>query len=502
MWQRKKLGKRLALGLEELRAQRRERETALRKARREKQLISKRLLRDLPEDEASLDDDVPQFSLSEHQVLQLIHDIRHGSADKLRPLTDLRRGLRSKDVQLLFIRVEGSMRVLIGLFTCQFAKVQMEAARCLHELSHSDDPSVSKACLPATSYLLTYVSGSSAELAELCLYTLGNLIVESEEARHQLLQQGIILALASCMQSPHVTVLEATGYALAQLLQAKEAPQKIIPILLEAGLTQDIIRLLLSDLEDGFGMMIEFAWCLHYIVSSHMNNTLLISQDIVPNLVLLLAKLAGFLTCTAFPQAELVVCPLIRCMGNLLAEVDAAGNKNHIQDGRLLVALFAFIYHFQKDHVFVVREGLWTLNNMTVKDPMICSAIVHLKLVPAILQLLGHSKDVILLALTVLCNIADLGPAYCQSLKEHGVLSRVTSLLRTSDVPVTLRCLDLLITFLHYWPEVVKDSEMLSGLQSLGSCKDHPELSQRLQEIQAYCKLPIPESSAGMQPVE
>lgn len=56
------------------------------------------------------------------------------------------------------------MRVLIGLFTCQFAKIQMEAARCLHELSHSDDPAVSKACLPATSYLLTYLSGSSAEL--------------------------------------------------------------------------------------------------------------------------------------------------------------------------------------------------------------------------------------------------------------------------------------------------------------------------------------------------
>lgn len=30
-------------------------------------------------------------------------------------------------------------------------------------------------------------------------------------------------------QSPHVTVLEALGYALSQLLQAKEAPEKIIP---------------------------------------------------------------------------------------------------------------------------------------------------------------------------------------------------------------------------------------------------------------------------------
>ncbi|CAI9619831.1 unnamed protein product, partial [Staurois parvus] len=166
---------------------------------------------------------------------------------------------------------EGSMRVLIGLFTCQFAKIQMEAARCLHELSHSDDPAVSKSCLPATSYLLTYLSGSSAELTELCLYTLGNLIVESEAARHQLLLQGIIPAFAVCMQSPHMTALEATGYALSQLLQAKEAPQNIVPTVLEAGIAQDILRLLASDPEDGFGMMIEFAWCLHYIVSRYVH---------------------------------------------------------------------------------------------------------------------------------------------------------------------------------------------------------------------------------------
>lgn len=64
---------------------------------------------------------------------------------------------------------------------------------------------------------------------ELCLYTLGNLIVESEAVRRQLLPQGIVPALATCIQSPHVAVLEALGYALSQLLQAKEAPERIIP---------------------------------------------------------------------------------------------------------------------------------------------------------------------------------------------------------------------------------------------------------------------------------
>lgn len=37
-------------------------------------------------------------------------------------------------------------------------------------------------------------------LQELCLYTLGNLVVESEAVRKQLLPQGIIPVLASCIQ--------------------------------------------------------------------------------------------------------------------------------------------------------------------------------------------------------------------------------------------------------------------------------------------------------------
>lgn len=60
-------------------------------------------------------------------------------------------------------RLDGSIRTLIGLFTSNLADMQMEAARCLHELSHSSDPAVAEACLPVTSYLLTYLSGHSIE---------------------------------------------------------------------------------------------------------------------------------------------------------------------------------------------------------------------------------------------------------------------------------------------------------------------------------------------------
>lgn len=61
-------------------------------------------------------------------------------------------------------RLDGSIRTLTGLFTSSLGELQLEAARCLHELSHSSVPAVAEACLPVTSYLLTYLSGHSLEL--------------------------------------------------------------------------------------------------------------------------------------------------------------------------------------------------------------------------------------------------------------------------------------------------------------------------------------------------
>ncbi|XP_075712395.1 transmembrane and coiled-coil domain-containing protein 6 isoform X2 [Rhinoderma darwinii] len=490
MWRRRKLGKKSQPGLEDFRTQRREQETALRKARREQQLISKRLLRDLTDSDGTLEENV-HSPFSEQQVLQLVKEIHHGSAEKLKSLIALRHSLRNKDVQLMFVRAEGSMRVLIGLFTCQFANLQMEAVRCLHELSNSDDQVVCKACLPATSYLLTYLSGSSPEFMELCLYTLGNLIVESEDARNQLLLQGIIPAFALCTQSPHVTVLEGIGYALSQLLQAKEASEKIVPIVLQSGLIQDILRLLLCRSEDGFGMMIEFSWCLHYIVSSQVNNILLISQGVLSSLMNLLIKLAGLVTKTSIPGIELLLCPIVRCLGNLLVEDDSSGNKAQIQDGRLLVALFVLLQQFQKEHSFIVKECLWTLNNITV---------LHLNLLPVLLQFFGHTKDVIVLVLTVLCNIADFGPAYCQCLQEKDILSSLTHLLGSEDVLVTIRCLDLMNIFLHYCPEAEKDILVHSVLQIPEMHKDHPEIQQRMEAIQNYCKPMIKDDNEELHP--
>ncbi|KAM6055285.1 transmembrane and coiled-coil domain-containing protein 6 isoform 5-T5 [Theristicus caerulescens] len=410
MWGRRRRGPGASgRGAEELRARRREREAALRKARRQEQLVSKRLLReDTTAEEGGRDGaEIVPDPLSEDEVLELLRGIQRGSGDRKRSLSHLRRALQNKETQQKFVRLDGSIRTLIGLFTSSLADMQMEAARCLHELSHSSDPAVAEACLPVTSYLLTYLSGHSVEFT-----------------------------------SPHEAVLEGLGYVLSQLLQAKEAPTEIIP---------------------------------------HTANAALLSLGALPALTSLLLDLASEIPQDAAEGLELLVCPVLRCLSNLLAE--ETGCEIQIQDERLLIALFLILQCFLQQHPFIVQECLWLLNNLTADEPFFCSALLSLDLLPALLQLLPCSQMASVLVLTVLCNIAEKGPAYCQQLHQQPALPLLLPTLALPDPEVVGQCLELLhLLFLH-WPEAAADFVRQGGHRALEQHQSTPELQERARAL-------------------
>uniref|UniRef100_A0A8C3BWJ0 Transmembrane and coiled-coil domains 6 n=1 Tax=Cairina moschata TaxID=8855 RepID=A0A8C3BWJ0_CAIMO len=426
------------------------------------QLVSKRLLREDEQDGA----EVLLQPLPEDEVSELLRGVQRASEDRKTLLRRLRRALQDKETQQKFVRLDGSVRTLVGLFTGSLADVQMEAARCLHELSHSSDAAVAEACMPVTSYLLTYLSGHSVEFMELCLYTLGNLVVESEAVRKQLLPQGIIPVLASCIQSPHEAVLEGLGYVLSQLLQAKEAPTEIIPLVLDSVLPQHMLRLVCSGLKSGTGAAVEFAWCLHYIVCSHTANAALIALGAVPALTSLLCDIASEISQSFSEGLELLTCPVLRCLGNLLAE--ETGCEAQIQDERLLAALFTVMQCYLQKQPFIVPEGLWLLNNLTGTSSIIPVLLTH-----------SFSAQV----LTVLCNVAEKGPTYCQQLHQRAALPLLLGPLALPDPEVVGQCLELLhLLFLHC-PQAAVDFVRQGGPQTLKQHQSTPELQERVQGL-------------------
>ncbi|XP_038626931.1 transmembrane and coiled-coil domain-containing protein 6 isoform X3 [Tachyglossus aculeatus] len=445
MWSRR-AGRRGPCGPEELRGQRREREAALRKARRQQQLVSKRLLREDGPAEAGA------APLENQEMQQLLRTAQRGAGEKEKEaaLGSLRRGLQHPQAQRMFIRSEGSVRALIGLLTSSRAALQLEAARCLHELSHADDRAVAEACLPSTSYLLTYLSGHSADFI-----------------------------------SPHPAVLEALGYALSQLLQAEEAADEIIPRVLASPLLQPMLRLLRPTPERGAGVAVEFAWCLHYIVCSQVDNPLLISQGALSTLAELLLGLAGAVSEAADTGLELLACPVLRSLGNLLAEESAlaAPGWEQLRDERILVAVFVLVKAFLRCQSGLVPECLWLLNNLTADDPALCTALLTLDLIAPLLQLLPLSQVVSVLVLTVLCNVAEKGPLYCQRLWPGPTLPSLLATLALSDPEVVGQSLELLqLLFLH-WPEAAQNFIQQSGLQALEQHEGHTELQDRVRVL-------------------
>ncbi|XP_052540470.1 transmembrane and coiled-coil domain-containing protein 6 isoform X3 [Tympanuchus pallidicinctus] len=221
----------------------------------------------------------------------------------------------------------------------------------------------------------------------------------------------------------------------------------------------------------------------------HTANVELMSLGAVPALTSLLCDIASEISPSDSEGLELLICPVLRCLGNLLAE--ETGREAQPQDERLLVALFIIMHCYLQQHPFLIPESLWLLNNLTADEPFFCSALLSMDLLPALLQLLPHSQTVSMLVLTVLCNIAEKGPAYCQQLHQQAALPLLLHVLVVPDPEVVGQCLELLhLLFLH-WPQVAADFVKQGGHQTLEQHQSTPELQERVRVLLEMALQPL-----------
>ncbi|XP_023184093.1 transmembrane and coiled-coil domain-containing protein 6 isoform X5 [Xiphophorus maculatus] len=454
-----------ANNLEELRTKRREKERALRQARRDRQLVSKRLLRNEDEEQ-----DTMEVTPGEQDVVTLFQKLHHGGTEKEAFLRPLSKALRNPSAQLTFIKLENSMHLLVGLLTGSDARCRLQAVRCLHELSHSTHTSVASACLPATPYLLTYLSGQSTKFTELCLYTLGNICPDSETVKERLLAQGIIPALAGCIQNHrhNLAVVEAAGFALFQLLQSKDAAQKVIPTVLASSLPSQLLSVLTPDPDFGLAPAIECAWCLHSLTSSSEDHRELLAQGALRQCGSLLVSLGGAVADGNTDQGvELLVCPLLRCVGNLLSSCPAETLHSQLGGVDLVAPLCELVVALIHTLPALARETAWVLNNLTAHSTESCSALLTLNLVPRLLELLPFSQGINTMVLRVLANVAHKKKEFCIQLAELGLLSAITATLKMADQDIVTLSLEVLFMMIVSSPQTAEQFVSQGGLSVL-----------------------------------
>ncbi|XP_043924956.1 transmembrane and coiled-coil domain-containing protein 6 isoform X2 [Protopterus annectens] len=432
-------------GLEHLRSQRRELEKVLRNARRDQQLISKRVIQDIEEQEwGGLEHG--SEAVEHEKVLQMFKAIQQGTGDRTSALRCLQKALKNCEARKSFIRMENSMQVLLGLFTCNQSAVQIAAALCLYELSVSSDPSIASACSQAITYLLTYLRGQSSKFTELSLYTLGNLAADSKAVRKKMLLQGAIPSLMFCIQNTHAAVVQAAGYVVSQLLQAPEASEKIIPAFLDMGLDQHLLQLLQCYSDLGLETLTELAWCLHYLVCSDADRVHLHAHDIM-------------MKCTS-----------------VLTELAAA-----VVSGMSVDGLEVSVCSVTLSCNFTSTVGTSLEITFPTGDPSFCSDVLHLNLVPALLQLLVYTGGVNVLVLTVLCNIAEQGHAYCLQLIKTETLPALSATLKMLEQEVVGQSMELLHLLFKHCPEATNEFKTHSGIQILEMIQYHSNEKFRLQ---------------------
>lgn len=442
---------------EELRLKRREQERALRQARRDRQLFSRRLLHN--EDEEHITEEL--------DVVSLFQKLQKSGPQKEDILKYLSRALREPSAQTAFIKLENSIHLLVGLLTGSNTECRLLAARCLHELSHSPHSAVSSACLPATPYLLTYLSGQSTKFTELCLYTLGNLCPENYAVKEKLLSQGIIPALANCLETQihNLALVEAVGFTLAQLLQGTKAAETVAPIVLSSSLPLHLLSVLSPDPQFGLAPVIECTWCLHYLICSAVDCSVLLSYGALSKCSSLLVSVSGAVAEGKKEEGlELLVWPLLRCVGNLLSFCPVERLSTHEVDVHLTSALCALLQVYLKTQPTLAREAAWVVNNLTALSTDFCSALLTLNLVPGLIHLLPFSLGINTMILRVLANVAHKKKDFCDQLVHLGLLSALSSTLKMADTEMVVLSLDVLYMLIESNSQGVEEFLKQGGL--------------------------------------
>uniref|UniRef100_A0A3Q2Y6W0 Transmembrane and coiled-coil domains 6 n=1 Tax=Hippocampus comes TaxID=109280 RepID=A0A3Q2Y6W0_HIPCM len=416
---------RAGYSLEEFRVKRREHEKALRQARRDRQLVSRRLL--LNEDEGQQEAIICPLCAGCSQF------VPQSSAQRSRE------GISRGGSLLFFWMQENSIHMLVGLLTGPNTQCRLQSVRCLHELSHSPHPSVATACLPATPYLLTYLSGQKPFSFITCLlyrgtkFTVTNTLIE----HHKNVPETINCNYNACVQNQrhNMAVMEAVGFTLSQLLQTKDASEKIIPLVLASSLPSHLLAVLTPDQNFALGPAIECAWCLHYLTCSGEDNRALLACGALLQCSMLLVSLGGAVAQGNKAEGvELLVCPLLRCVGNLLSCTPDVPDAC-LSDVGLTVALCALLQAYVQTQPSLARESAW-LNLKLFFFSIVTSYI---------LTMLGFiSPPSRIQILRVLANVAHKKKEFCIQLAEFGLLSSLCATLKMAEQAVVTLSLDIL----------------------------------------------------------
>lgn len=539
----------------------------IRRDKRDALLASKRQKRDEREEEEGGEEAVALEDAALRACLEALAAV-HGPAAALsrgqhEALEQMRRWLCRANPPVAQIVDAGGVDPLLNLVQHGDRDVRLAAAWCVTNIASSADPAHSSAVLPVLPSLVAHCSAEDLEMADQCVWAIGNIAACHLEARDAAVRAGTVsalvdliaqaisgaeLSLATCCvcpltvveaggessyhvppdatmsladyqskapESPHGKLLANTLWALTNVARGDVMGREFAAhhgLLFEHGIDRLLPQLLLFPEQ---AVAVEAAWLMAFLSKPGVEAVRrLFAQETAdavtaggPRIAFEGANaMSSSLTALVLigmlydPNNPAIAIPALRVLGNVvIAGRDFAAEL--LSDVRCLRYLGVMLR--RSIFVPVKKEAAFVVSNIAVAFP---AALVENGILNILLNLLSDCNFVVQKEICfALLNIAaDL--KFLSRVVDAGVLSVFISMLRTADVEAQRMALDFIELVLRKHPHGCQMVERLDGIDAMEQLQmqEHTTLYQRVDQImdRYFSEVPADDLDGPQQPVE
>eukprot|EP01104_Vermistella_antarctica_P000612 TRINITY_DN10763_c0_g1_i1.p1 TRINITY_DN10763_c0_g1~~TRINITY_DN10763_c0_g1_i1.p1 ORF type:complete len:565 (+),score=131.28 TRINITY_DN10763_c0_g1_i1:79-1695(+) len=352
-------------------------------------------------------------------------------------------------------------------------KIQFEAAWAVTNIASGNQAQtatvIQAGCVPL---FVRLMSSSNPEIVEQAMWALGNIAGDSTDCRDYVLKEGAMPPLLEAIRThDKITFLRNATWALSNFCRGKPMPawsivRPALPVLKE-----------LVNCEDT-EIITDALWALSYL-SDGENEKIddVLATGIAPRLVSLVGH-----------KAVKVITPALRTFGNIVTGTDSQ-TEAMIAAG-VIPALRELLSHSKSG---VQKEACWTLSNITAGTRQQIQYVIDAHILPVLLKLLANATfDVRKEAGWAIANLCSGGNHnQIATLVQCGGIPPLCALLGQVDPQVITIALDALDSVLATGDEFKsKNNDMNPFCDMIEECEgiDLLEELQRHQNEDIYDK--------------
>jgi len=378
----------------------------------------------------------------------------------------------------------GMVPVFVGfLRNDKNQKLQFEAAWILTNIcSGTSEQTQEVINCKAVPQLIRLVKSKDEELAEQCVWALGNIAADSPVYRDILLEENIIEALVPALDSRRLTMLKNISWTMSNLCNGVQANYwgKILKALPKFS------RLVYFNDEE---ILKDVCWSLSCISSG--------TKDRIQALVQLDPAICKRLVELLLNRSSSVQHAALITVGNIVTGDDE--QTQALIDHKILPKLRRLLSHSKKN---ILKDTCFTISNIAAGSQNQISAIIDAKIIPALVLLFTTSSEIDIKAevtwalANALSNGTDLHISYlidqgcvrclCELLEHYdiitieAVLEALENVLKVGEmlVKASLRCSNIYVPHLQL---VARDA--LLNLQI-----SDPAIKSKIQQILMFIK--------------